>query len=332
MVQPADFGNRRDLAHPGPLDRSRVGCILVEREMSSRPVVVREVRGQHAPEVSLAEDEDVIETLAPDRADKALRERILPRTAGRRKDFRDAHALHTMPEVLAIDPVAIAEKIGWRSVVREGLHDLLGRPVRGGMLGDVEVEDSPAMVNEHEEDEKHSQAALGTVKKSIETRSRTWLARNVRQVWDGGMRRFGSSRETVRSATWMPSFRSSPWILGAPQRGFAAAKRVTKALISALTGGRPPVGRSESLVQCSRKRRRCHRRTVSGATIMRAALHPVHTLDSTPRRAGRRCAASAGPPSSCTRRAAGARRGSRGRAGGGRRRGTGRVEAGGAAC
>src|SRR5438309_7421491 len=65
--------------------------------------------------------------------------------------------------------------------------------------------------------------AVGTVKKSIETRSRTWLARKVRQVWDGGVRRFGSSRETVRSATWMPSLRSSPWILGAPQSGLAAA-------------------------------------------------------------------------------------------------------------
>src|SRR6516162_10049587 len=114
----------------------------------------------------------------------------------------------------------------------------------------------------------------------METRSRTWLARNVRQVWDGGVCRFRRSRETVRSATSIPSFTSSPWIRGAPHRGFAAAIRVTRALISALRGGRPPVGRPESLVQCSRKRRRCHRSTVSGATITRAALHPVQTLAS----------------------------------------------------
>src|SRR5437667_816256 len=56
------------------------------------------------------------------------------------------------------------------------------------------------------------------------------------------------SRETVRSATWKPSFSSSPWILGAPQRGLAAAIRVTRAAISGLTGGRPRVGRPESLV------------------------------------------------------------------------------------
>ena len=63
---------------------------------------------------------------------------------------------------------------------------------------------------------------------------------------------------------------------GAPQ-GFAAAIRVTRALISALTGGRPPVGRPESVVQCSRKRGRCHRRTVSGVTITRGCLQPAQT-------------------------------------------------------
>jgi hypothetical protein len=46
-------------------------------------------------------------------------------------------------------------------VVREGLHDLLGRPVRGGVLGHVEVEDPPAMVSEHDEDAEHSQARAG---------------------------------------------------------------------------------------------------------------------------------------------------------------------------
>ncbi len=124
------------------------------------------------------------------------------------------------------------------------------------------------------------QCAVGTVKTSIATRSRTWLVRTVRQVCDGGVRRFGIRRETGRSATSIPSFRSSPWILGAPHSRFASPILVTRAVISALTGGRPPVGRPESFVQCSRMRRRRHRSTVSGATIMRASLHPVHILDS----------------------------------------------------
>src|SRR5438093_10712707 len=78
----------------------------------------------------------------------------------------------------------------------------------------------------------------------------------------------------------MPSFRSSPMILGAPQRGFAVARRATRALISAVTGGRPPIGRPESLVQYARKRHRCHLRTVSGVTITRGCLHRVRALAS----------------------------------------------------
>jgi hypothetical protein len=45
-------------------------------------------------------------------------------------------------------------------------------------------------------------------------------------------------------------------------------------------GRAAPGGPPESLVQCSRKRRRCHRRTVLGDTMTRACLQPARTLDS----------------------------------------------------
>jgi hypothetical protein len=67
---------------------------------------------------------------------------------------------------------------------------------------------------------------------------------------------------------------------GAPQSGFAVAMRVISALISALMRGRPPVVRPESRVQYSRKRRRCHRRTVSGVTMTRDCLQPDQILAS----------------------------------------------------
>ena len=80
---------------------------------------------------------------------------------GRGQDFLDPHALHALPERVTVDAVAIAEEIGGRGVVREGVHDLLGGPGGGGMLGDVEVDDAPAMVGEHDEDEEHAQARGG---------------------------------------------------------------------------------------------------------------------------------------------------------------------------
>src|SRR3989442_9768318 len=84
-MQATDFGNRDDRAGRRRLDRPSVGCVLVEREVSASPVVVREVAGQDAPQVLFAEDENMIQTLAPERADEPLRERILPPAVRRRE-------------------------------------------------------------------------------------------------------------------------------------------------------------------------------------------------------------------------------------------------------
>jgi hypothetical protein len=66
MVQATDFGNLHDLARRGKLDRPDVWSILVEREMGARPVIVSEIEGQDAAEMLLAEDEHVIQALAPE--------------------------------------------------------------------------------------------------------------------------------------------------------------------------------------------------------------------------------------------------------------------------
>jgi hypothetical protein len=127
-------------------------------------VIVREVARQGAAQVPFAEDENVIQTLAPDGADESLREGILPRAVRCREDFLDRHALHTVPKLLAVDLVTIAEEIGGRGVLREGVHYLLGCPSRGGMLGNVEVEDTPAIMSQHDEDEQDAQARSGNRK------------------------------------------------------------------------------------------------------------------------------------------------------------------------
>ena len=111
MVQAADFWKLDDLALLGELDGPDVGCVLVEREVRASLVIIREVAGQDAAQVPFAEDENVIQTVAPDRADEPLREGILPGTLGRREDFIDTQALHSLPELLAVDVVAIAKEI-----------------------------------------------------------------------------------------------------------------------------------------------------------------------------------------------------------------------------
>ena len=161
MMKTLDFGKRHDPAHLGPLDSPPIRRILLEREVGSRPVIVREVARQDAAQVAFAQDEDMVQTLTPDRADEPFREGVLPRALGRGQHFPDSQAFHSLPKRVTVDRVAIAEEVGRRGVVRERLHDLLGGPGRGGMLGHVEVNDAPPMRGEDDQDEEDAQVSGG---------------------------------------------------------------------------------------------------------------------------------------------------------------------------
>jgi hypothetical protein len=160
MMQAADFGNRDDHAEVRRLDSPSVGCVLVEREVSASTMIVREVRCQDAFEMPLAKNDDMVQALASHRADEPLGEGVLPGTVRRREDFLDPHAF-----TLGAESVRRRLGHGRRDrtggVVREGVHDLLGSPVCGGVLGHVEVDDAPAMVSEHDENEEHAHTRSG---------------------------------------------------------------------------------------------------------------------------------------------------------------------------
>ena len=77
----------------------------------------------------------------------------------------------------------------------------------------------------------------------------------------------------------MPSFKSSPWILGAPQSELASAiLRINKRTSDGMVGR--PRRRRLFQVQKSRKPRRCHARTVLGLTMTTAARHSFQRFDS----------------------------------------------------
>ena len=76
-----------------------------------------------------------------------------------------------------------------------------------------------------------------------------------------------------------PSFKSSPWIRGAPHRVFSRDIRRTRSRISLDTGGRPGFPRCDFHVQKSLNPLRCQPMTVSGLTITRAWRQPGHRQD-----------------------------------------------------
>lgn len=62
-----------------PLDRPSARRILVQRQMRSQFVVIAGIGRKDPAQVSLAEDDDVIEALPSERADQSLRVPVLPR-------------------------------------------------------------------------------------------------------------------------------------------------------------------------------------------------------------------------------------------------------------
>jgi hypothetical protein len=66
-----------------------------------------------------------------------------------------------MPKSLTVDAVTVGEEVGRRGLVREGVDDLLRGPDGGGVLGNVEVDDPPAVVGEDNKDEEDAEASGG---------------------------------------------------------------------------------------------------------------------------------------------------------------------------
>src|SRR5437764_4680683 len=155
VMQPPGFGDRDHLPAGRRLDRPRLWTVHGERLMGSPVMVIGQVASQEALQMPLMEDYRMIQTLSPDTADESLDIRILPRRAGGRHHFMDAHMAHTLPKIGAVDAVPIAQEIAWRLVPRERLDQLLGRPLGGWMLSDAAVYNASTLMRQDHEDEEH---------------------------------------------------------------------------------------------------------------------------------------------------------------------------------
>ena len=72
MMQAADLWDRNNLASGRLAYGPGLRTILGEREMRPRSMIILNVRRQDAAQMTLIENYDVIETLAPDRANAML--------------------------------------------------------------------------------------------------------------------------------------------------------------------------------------------------------------------------------------------------------------------
>ena len=97
---------------------------------------------------------DELSTRGPD---PPFREAVLPWGARRRPELLQAEVLDAAIERGAEDPIAVADQAPERSVGANGFHDLLRRPLRRRVLGDVDVDHAPTLQRENEEHVEHTE-------------------------------------------------------------------------------------------------------------------------------------------------------------------------------
>src|SRR5262249_11021181 len=106
-MEPADLGHGADPATCRRFDDSWLRTVVCERVVWPRGVVVGAVGVQESAEMGFAQNEEMIQTLAPKGSDNALDKRVLPGRARGDADLAGPHTRDSPRELLAVDRVSI---------------------------------------------------------------------------------------------------------------------------------------------------------------------------------------------------------------------------------
>ena len=151
VVQAADFGSHHDVS--GRLDGAFGRCILAKREVRPRSLVVRHVGPKDPTKMPLIEDDDVVQTFAADRPDDAFDVGILPGRARCGADRRETARGDGSAECRIEGRVTTTILGGGGPHVGKGLAELLSGPCGRWVRRHIDMQDSPPVVRQDDEDE-----------------------------------------------------------------------------------------------------------------------------------------------------------------------------------
>src|SRR6266850_2483822 len=114
MMKSAQDGVRNYGA--GSLNRTRDRRILLQRPMRSNAVVIGCIVFQNSAQMCLAQNDDVIQTLAPDRSDQPLGKAILPRRSWCDRLVPNAHGAQSACDDGTIDAIPVPDHVA-RSLI-----------------------------------------------------------------------------------------------------------------------------------------------------------------------------------------------------------------------
>lgn len=99
------------------------------------------------------QDDDMVKTIPSDGSDQPLHVRVLPRTPGRAQNLLDAQTIDAPAKCFPIYRVATPKRILRSAIPREGFDNRLACPLRGRILGDVEMNHLAPVMREYDQDE-----------------------------------------------------------------------------------------------------------------------------------------------------------------------------------
>jgi hypothetical protein len=172
MMESAEVRNRHDTLLGRRLERAWVRAVLVQRLMGARGIVVGQVSPQQPKEVSLVQDQEVVEALSPDRSDDPLDEGILPGCAWGDEHLTNPHPLDSPRELSAIDAIAITEQV--RRAASAGNASTICRAVQAAVGWSVMLMwmSSRRWCRRTTKTKSRRKVRVGTRKKSIAAMSR----------------------------------------------------------------------------------------------------------------------------------------------------------------
>jgi hypothetical protein len=155
-MQTTHFWKSSDQTQLWWLNCSGLGRVHVKRPMDAPGVIILHGGSKNPAKMRLVQYDHVIKRVAPNVADDPLAVWILPRRSGGYLHFFDAQIPYALLETGAVDSVPISQQVTGRCLPGIGLDDLLGCPLGGWMLSNVDVHDATALMSQHDEYEEHA--------------------------------------------------------------------------------------------------------------------------------------------------------------------------------
>lgn len=160
---------------------SPVRRFLIQSQVSSIVMVVRDIIRDKPPQMALVRRNHVIQQISSTTSNPAFRHSILPGTANCCVQRFNTDASNCCRHLESVLRIVVQDEVIRIRNVRECFAQLLRDPVAGQVRCDAEVQDAPAVVGNDKKAIEDVNVIVGTVKKSMAAMPSRWLRRNANQ-------------------------------------------------------------------------------------------------------------------------------------------------------